>query len=228
MTVTLAQLKQRARNRADMDNSLFVDDSEIVDYINASIAELHDLLIQAYGSDYYINETTFTTVVNQAQYDLPTDFYKLRGIDAKVNGNRWLTLEQFNFNERNRFEDFGVWDLNGVATIRYRILGSKIMFTPVPDRDVDVRLYYVPVAQVLVDDTDELTDFNQYAEYVITDVAIKMLAKEESDTSVFERQKMALIQRITQASQNRDANKPASVTDIYAEDSEEYFYRVNS
>lgn len=228
MAITLAKLKERCRNRADMTDSFFVDDPELTDYINSSIAELHDLLIQSYGSDYYINEITFQTVVNQPSYDLPADFYKLRAIDAKINGTRFLTLEQFNFNERNRFEDFGVWDLNGVATIRYRLLGNTVYFTPVPDRSVDVRMFYIPVAQQLVLDTDELKDFNQYAEYVITDTAIKMLAKEESDTSVFERQKAGLVQRITAAANNRDANKPATVTDIYAEDNEEYFYRVQS
>lgn len=226
MTVTLAQLKTRARNRADMTNSQFVDESELTDYINASIAELHDVLIQAYGSDYYIDETTFQTTVNQAKYDLPTNFYKLRGVDAKVNGTRYLTLEQFNFNERNLFEDFGIWDLNGAATIRYRLLGSQIMFTPVPDRSVEIRMFYIPNAQVLVDDADVLMDFNQYAEYVIVDAAIKMLAKEESDTSVFMAQKAGLLDRITKASQNRDASKPASISDVHAEDNEEYFSRT--
>lgn len=228
MAATLLELKTRARHRADMQTSQFVTDSELTDYINASIAELHDILIQSYGSDYYVNETNFNTVVNQESYDLPADFYKLRGVDAKVNNTRYLTLERYNFNERNRYEDFGVWDLNGVATIRYRLLGSKIRFTPVPDRDVAVRLFYVPMATVLVNDTDELTDFNQYSEYVIVDAAIKMLAKEETDTSVFERQKMGLLDRITKASQNRDANKAESISDIHAEDNEEYFSRGGS
>lgn len=228
MAATLLELRTRARNRADMTSSLFVDDSELNDYINASIAELHDILVQAYGSDYFLAESNFQTVINQETYDLPTDFYKLRGVDAKVNGTRWLKLTRFNFNERNRFEDFGVWDLNGVATIRYRVMGSKIRFTPVPDRDVDVRLFYVPLATILSADTDTLDDFNQYSEYVILDAAIKMLAKEESDTAVFERQKAALVQRITDVANNRDAGDPSTVTDIYAEDNEEYFNNVRS
>lgn len=228
MAATLLELRTRARDRADMQTSQFISDVELNDYINASIAELHDLLIQSYGSDYYINETNFTTQVNEDSYDLPDDFYKMRGVDARVNNTRFLTLERYNFNERNRYEDFGIWDLNGVATIRYRLLGNQIRFTPVPDRTVEVRLYYIPTAQVLTEDTDQLTDFNQYSEYVIVDAAIKMLAKEESDTSVFERQKAGLLQRITVASQNRDANKPNSISDIYAEDNEEYFSRGGS
>ena len=228
MAATLLQLRTRARQRADMENSKFVSDSELNDYINSSIAELHDILIQSYGEDYYINETTFSTIVGQESYDLPTDFYKMRGVDARLTGTRWLTLQPYNFNERNRFEDFGVWDLNGTATIRYRILGNKVRFTPNPDRVVEVRLFYVPMAQELVNDTDQLTDFNQYSEYVITDAAIKMLVKEESDATPFVIQKAALKERIETASKNRDVGSSESISDIYAEDHEDYFYRTDS
>ena len=78
-------------------------------YINQSLAELHDLLIQSYGEEYYVKNVSFQTVGQQEAYDLDTvvtdqDFYKLRGIDAQLNGDDWFTLQQFNFNERNRFQ----------------------------------------------------------------------------------------------------------------------------
>jgi hypothetical protein len=71
--------------------------------------------------------------------------------------------------------------------------------------------------------TGELSDFNQYAEYVITDVAIKMLNKEESDVTVLAAQKMALKRRIEEAAQNRDAENAEYVADIYIEN-DDYFY----
>ena len=49
MSITLAELRTQARNRADMESSEFVTDTELTDYINSSIAELHDILIQSYG-----------------------------------------------------------------------------------------------------------------------------------------------------------------------------------
>ena len=74
MGITLLQLRTQARDRADMTNSLFIADAELNNYINSSIAELHDLLIGAYDSYYSILTSTFNTVSGTATYALPADF----------------------------------------------------------------------------------------------------------------------------------------------------------
>jgi hypothetical protein len=53
-----------------------------------------------------------------------------------------------------------------------------------------------------------------WLEYVITDAAIKMMQKEESDTSVLQLQKAALIKRVEAAGENRDAGSPATIADV--------------
>lgn len=228
MAITLSELRTIARQRADMENSEFITDSELNSYINASIAELHDILIQSYGEDYYVKDVSFTTTPSQEEYDLSTvitdnDFYKLRGLDAQLNGDDFFTLQRFNFNERNRFQNFGVWDYLGITNVRYRLLGNKVRFSPAPDAAITVRVWYIPVAEKLSNDADELSDLNQFSEYVITDACIKMLAKEESDASIFIAQKDALKRRIEEAANNRDAGGSDSITDIYIEN-DDYFY----
>jgi len=228
MAITLAELREQSRQRADQENSEFVTDSELNSYINNSIAELQDILIQAYGSDYYLEEFNFTTVNGQAAYDLPDNFYKLLGVDARLNGQNYFTLKKFTFNERNRFDDFGVWDVFGFSSVRYRVMGSQIRFNPIPDNTTDIRIWYIPVATKLVDDTDELNDFNAFSEYVITDAAIKMMVKEESDPSALIAQKAALKRRIEEVANNRDASNPESVKDIYAENVDYFYWRTRS
>ena len=85
-----------------MENSLFVKDSELTSYINNSIAELHDLLIQSYGDDYYVETVSFNGVSGQIDYALPNGtnysaapkFYKLRGVDVRVGpGGQWLNVK---------------------------------------------------------------------------------------------------------------------------------------
>ena len=53
-----------------------------------------------------------------------------------------------------------------------------------------------------------------WMEYVVCDAAIKMAQKEESDTSVLQLQKQALIKRIEAAAENRDAGSPATISDV--------------
>jgi hypothetical protein len=227
MSVTLLELKTRARERADMTNSTFIEEEELTGYINSSIAELYDLLVAAYGSEYFLESYDFATVNNQADYALPANFYKMKGVDTQLNSDTWFSVRPFNFNERNRNQDI-VWGLIGGPSIRYRILGSNIRFSPLPSGPFNVRLWYVPLSTKLVADSDIFDDLNQFSEYVITDAAIKMMQKEESDVSVLVSQKMDLRKRIENMSADRDAGQPESISDIYAENNEYWFLRGQS
>jgi len=225
MTITLAELRVQARRRSDMESSQFVTDGELTSYINNSIAELHDVLSDAYGSEYFVTVTSSQTITNGIdRYDLPTDFYELKGVDLKLTNQEWTNVKRFNFNERNRFANSSAWEVTGTSNIRYRIVGGQIIFSPTPDVDAEYRLWYTPLPTVLQNDSDELQDFNAYSEYVVVDVAIKMLQKEESDVSVLMAQKKALEKRIRDKSQNRDAAGSDTISDIYAE-ADDYFFR---
>lgn len=217
--VTLAELKERARQRADMENSEFVSDAELTQYINSSLAELHDLLIAAYNEDYVMEEYSWSST-GAMDYDLPSDFYKLRGVDVRMGTGDWATVKRFNFNRRNEDQSAYAWNLLGVPYMEYRLVGSKIRFNRTPSGNLNFRMFYHPRAVELVDDTDQYDDVNAYSEYIVVDTAIKMLQKEESDVQVLMGQKAMLKQRIESMAQNRDANEPESVTDIYAEDSD--------
>lgn len=218
--ITLAELKEQSRQRADMENSEFVSDSELTSYINASLAELHDLLIASYCDDYMMEEYIFVSDTT-LQYTLPSDFYKLRGVDVRRGDTgQWATVKRFNFNRRNEQQNAYAWNLLGLPYIEYRLVGSKIRFNRTPDAQLQFRIFYHPKLEKLVADVDSYDDVNGFAEYVVVDVATKMLQKEESDVTVLMAQKEALRQRIIAMAANRDANEPASVTDVYAEDTE--------
>lgn len=218
MTITLTNLIAQARYRANMENTQFVTDSEITDYVNSSIAELHDLLISSSESEYKVTSTTFVTTSTDT-YALATvaaDFYKLKGVDYQLSNDQWVTLRPFNFNERNRNHNITYNYLNQ-PDIRYRIVGNNFVFSHIPDSGKTIRLWYIPVAVKLVNGTDTLDDLNQFYEYVVTDTAIKMLLKEESDISVQMALKADLKKRIEAMSRNRDMGNPQSISDIYAE-----------
>lgn len=211
MTITLTELQTQVRQRADMENSNFVTDTELTGYINASIAELHDLLISAYDGDYYITAYTFSTVANTDTYALPAAFYKLKGVDIR-DGSDWVELLQFNFRERN--VNTYTWNVDG-PSFRYRLQGSNVALVPTPTSVYSMRLWYIPVATKLVSGADTLADLNQYSEYVVLDAAIKCKEKEEGDVSVLAAQKMAMQQRIVTMAANRDAGTSETIIDVY-------------
>ena len=235
--ITEANLVTRVRQRADMEDNYFVSDIEVQTYINAAIAELHDLLIQTYGQDYYVSSNTFTTTAGTDTYALSTsagaNFYKLRGVDAKLNGSDWFTLRPFSFNERNLRQEGSLSNVLGVANLRYRLVGSNIVFSPVPDANTSVRVWFVPTAQQFTSTTPATStttfdDINGYAEYVVIDAAMKCLQKEESDVSILYAQKKDMKRRIEEAANNRDAGHPLTISDVYLENNEFFFGRSTS
>lgn len=218
-TVTLLSLRTQARERADMEDSDFISDSELNGYINSSIAALYELVVQATGEDYYVVSTEFNTVVGQETYDLPSDFFKAWGMDAKLDNSDWCTLRKFNFRERNRYHDDS-FSRRGVTGIRYRIIGSSIYLTPVPDSAVPVRLWYVPAPTKLESDSDTFDGIAGWEEYVVVDAAIKMLNKEESDVTVLLRERDLLQRRIESSAVGRSQD-PETIVDtrsVYWED----------
>lgn len=213
--ITLADLKLQARQRADKVGSTFIKESELVNYINKSGAELYDLLIGAYGNDYYLKEYEFQVQDGVSEYDLPADFYKLLGVDFQITQQRKLTLKPYMFNERNRYQEGAYWSaVIGISGPRYHLQNEKIKFRPTPDGGYTLVLHYIPCFTDLVDDADLLNGVNGWEEYIILDAAIKMLVKEESDVSQLEKHKDRILLRINTMAENRDAGQSFKVNDV--------------
>ena len=233
--MSLAEIRQQARERADRVNSNFFTTQELNNYINSSMFELYDILVTAY-EDYFLatpvlfqtdgisfnyplpdGVTTFMSGINPSQTIVGAPIDKLVGVDLGVNTvqGAWVTLSKFQFIDRNRYVyPNSQSTLYGVFNLQYRMMGNVIQFIPTPSGNQYIRLWYIPRLQELLQDTDITTvSISRWVDYIITDVAIKMLQKEESDVSVLMAQKMALKKRIEEASQNRDAGQPDKIND---------------
>lgn len=193
---TLAQLRLRAQERCDLVGTAFITNSEWLSLLNASYQELYAIIVQAFGTDYYVQTpstgVTITTNGIDQFFPLASDFFKLLGVDLQVTPSLWVPLKPFAFADRNQFN-----------------------FYTVPKAGQTVRYFYVPRWVPLVADVDTVDGVNGWEEYIIWDAAIKALSKEESDTSVPMAEKQALVARIQAEAENRDAGSPARVVDVY-------------
>jgi hypothetical protein len=135
---SLSELRTLVRQRADMQNSQFVTDDEVDSYINHSWAELYDILVSKSAEDYFLNTHTITLTSGTTTYDLPSDFYKARGVDLTV-GSDTIPIRRYNWAERNQGTQY-----NLTYNYRYRIQGNSIVFNPQPNGSNTVSLYYIP------------------------------------------------------------------------------------
>ena len=210
MSVTLTSLILQVRQRANMEGSGFIDDTvELPAYINASAAELYDVLVSRF-EDYYSTSLPVTIATGNTA-PLPADFYKLVGLDLFVGGYT-VTVHPFNFIERNKFNR--PIQRPRFSPVRYRIMGQNLLLTPPDLAPGSYTIWYVPRFTNLVLGTDTLDTLQNWTDYVVVDAAIKCLVKEESDVSVLLMEKAALLKRIESMAANRDAGEPLTVSDV--------------
>jgi hypothetical protein len=214
-TLTLLQLRTRSRERCDMVNSTFVTDAEFNGYINYSYKELYDLIIDAV-EDYNLSQSSFT-ISSGNTASLPSDFYKLRGLDDMSDPANPRTVRKFIWNERNDYNPYGLARLplgNEYSDVNYRIVGSQLIFQPPEAAAKPYNLWYVPTPVDLASDSDVATGINGWLEYVIIDAAIKALVKEESDTRALERAKGSIRDRINDMKNSRDQGLPEKISRV--------------
>lgn len=102
--VSLGALRIQAQQRSDMQNNPAISTQEWNAYISQSYKELYDILVGAYGNDYYV-KTPFQFTINGSNlYPLPSDHYKLLGVDLQYSASPtgWVTLKRFEFIDRNK------------------------------------------------------------------------------------------------------------------------------
>lgn len=211
--VTLSELREVILDQADMANSSFISTTKLDYWINAAFSELHDLLVLSF-EDYFHAIDTFD-LSSVTDYPLPEDFYKARKV-FWVTGDQKYKLSPYTLETYDAYKNEYASPNYDNRSVKYRILGSQISFTPDPNANGSIELHYIPQFKKLRQPDDEI----HYAvpvgwdEYVVADVVARCLAKEESDPSYFLARKQEIKARIVQAAADRDTGEGHRVRDV--------------
>lgn len=144
---------------------------------------------------------------------LPSDFFKLLGVDVQVNGV-WKGLDELDWSARNAYQTNTVGNTwFGNTTMVYSIEGPILRLYPDPGTTtLDVKIWYIPYATVLSQDTDTFDGINGWEHYVVCDTSIAMLSKEESDTRPLMSERQNIEEQIDILAGTRDEGKPWRVS----------------
>ncbi len=234
--MSLFELRLRAQQTADRVSSTFVVQSEWNSFLRLGMYELYDLLITAY-EDLFASSFVFIQTNGTTQnYPLPDGcsnylggnyngvsgapalaLYKLAGMDLGVNtsNNAWVTLLKYDFIERNKYVyPNSTSTIYGAYNMRYRLMGNNVNLIPTPSGNQQIRVWYSPKLTGLLADVDLTTlGYSGWLRYPIVRAAKYALDKEEgTDTSKLDAEILYLKTRIEQASQNRDAGIPDTIS----------------
>lgn len=212
MSVSVDTLRTRAKQRSDMENNDHVSPSEWIMYINAGYKELYDILVSKF-EDYYTTTASLTVSSGSSTGSLPTDFYKLRGIDRALGGGDYYALLPFSFEKRNsRGYSARLYSLQ--PDIRYRLVGSSIHFSPGDQAAGDYRIWYVPVATDLTAASDTIDNVNGFETYIELSAAIQAVIKGEQDPQAFIMERELVRKRIEEMASNRDVGEVETISDV--------------
>lgn len=192
---TLSDLRTQVRRRADMENTNFVSDTEIDQYVQDSWGELYDLIIESSGGEHLVNpqSAAITTVAGTVGYtpvnaSAGGDLYKVIRVRA-VDGDTTWNLD---FNQKLDFASALDVNSRGRPT-QYLTTGPQptssgasgtsrqVWLHPTPDKAYTVYVQYIPIPRALTTSADvNVQSYTGWDEYVICDAAAKCAEKEES------------------------------------------------
>lgn len=214
---TVGNIILECRQRTNKEKSGFYTSQEMTSMVSQSYKSLYDKIVTAYGDDYYVaTPYSYTTGQNQQLYPLPPNFYKLLLLEVALNPqdpNSYVTVKQFMFRQKNLFNYPNQYTMYGITNIRYRLNGNNIMIVPQTQGGQTLRIWFAPRPSQLINQTDLVDGISGWEEYIVADVCIKMLAKEESDVSVYVRQLEVMDKRLDEMAKNRNIGEPQTVTD---------------
>lgn len=213
--VTLADLRLRTRQSADMVYSQFVTDAEVLTYINSAYSDYYGLVVKAY-EDHYLQDPVSFTIASGNVYALPATFFKLVGLDF-LDGGQWVEVKSFEWNQRNVNSTFAR-DGRYHPRLRYRITGNELRFIPTDQATGTYQYWAIPLFTPLAADNDTVNGYNGWEEYIVLKAAIKCLRKEESSIRDHQAAVDKLESDILEIAKVRDVGETHGTTDVYAND----------
>lgn len=198
------------RQRTNQENSTFVTDAELTEYLNQELAELHARLVQGEGAPHYRASGTIAVTAGTALYPLPADFWRLQEVTATINGVTG-PLHPFMPMEHGWLQNSGPW--GPWSPVRYRVQANNIEFLPAT-QSYTATVYYSPTCPRLVAPTDPFDGFDGYEMAAIYGTCAVVAAKEESEPGFFLSQKERIYKHIDSLAAQRDASHPERVQDV--------------
>lgn len=128
---------------------------------------------------YYSSSTAL--VVPAGTNVLPSDIYKIRGLDANIQQGRWLNCQRYEFESRNDFQmsDWS-WPLQPLYEFQGSGNNAAIRFMPPPNGATPIKIWYYQNSPLLVIPTDSIDGGNGWEDYAVDYAAHYCAVKDEN------------------------------------------------
>lgn len=208
--MTVGEIKAYVWSMVDDLNGDYFTSPEVLRYINQMQQEVQKLLIQSGNNWYVIIDQTQSTVINQGNYTVPTDFLKMNRIELVqnpgVNETRY-SIQSIPLSQKDAicFDS----DVAG-----FYLLKNTLWFSPFPTTVKTIRLYYTYRIPPVAVDADIPDVPLQYHEYLADRVAEICFLKDGRDASFIRAKCMSTEQDLKNDAIERNQDHASRVVSV--------------
>jgi len=232
-TFTAGDIRTRVRERADMENSTFISDVELLRYVSASYTELYDQLVNS-DPERFLREETFTGDGTTKDFAVATDYYGTIRIDFEETDGLRLPLKRIFGEESSRFNHtdatvaVGWHPIHNVSTPTTQML----RLLPTPESGGTYVHSYIVAPADLTSAATAIDGVSGWEEFIVIDAAIKCRTKEETPVGDLERalarftERLEIMRNARSAAQTgRVINTRGDDRDGFVQDEHHLFFR---
>ena len=212
---TLSEIRDRCYQRANRVNATDrFPTTEVDQYINDSYKELWAIL--AKHSLIRVEAQMTITADGSGSYDLPSDFWSIVQVWRQDSNDFYAPLKRHSVKDRR----FGSASSVSGDAYSYRAINEssggtltkKIELYPAPTTKT-YYVVYIPVPATLVSDSDSFDEVLGWDEYIVNDVAIKMLLRDRDYDSVrfLKNEKMEIMRRIRDEAEMQELSETSKI-----------------
>lgn len=203
-----ADLITEVRRISEMENTNFVTDNEIVDYLNSAWRWANMKLGESY-EDWNIETHDFPSVAGTREYAVPADFVRLRKLmyvrDYGTSSEREYPMHRVNWQATDSYP------LYASRPNRFMLRGGNIRLFPVVSSVHNFRLYYLPAPATFTSASVDLEMHYGIDRFIVYDAAMRCLQKEKSDSTEVTMERNNSFNDLMQSADNRDSSEPMAV-----------------
>lgn len=217
----LDSMREEVYERADVRANKFPP-ATVDRILNAKLKGVYRLMCQM-RKDHFLEDDVINVVPGTGNYALPTDHYRLQGLDVPYGGTNH-TLRRFRWSERN----MGQLDASSPLSARYRVKGTRVYFRPVPQWSAAVTIWYLPTPDELTLDAHTFEGVAGYEELAVVRAALVIKTALDEDVTALKAEEAALIADISHDAAENDDAEPNRIRDVDMEmagESLERFFR---
>jgi len=204
----------------DVDAGYFTR-AQVRVWLNNAQVEVQKTVDQAFEG-HFVKCVETTLVVNQREYELPTDFKRLMRLEVVLSGSSFQnqSVQVLNKVTRNQQDVFA----RSGTPMAYYFKGTQLVLVPVPSEAKTLRMEYTYKVPDLSADGDESEIPEQYHEYVSLLAARDGFLKDGRDITTIKSKLDDYETALKRDAEQRNADQPRTVVQtIYDESGDEWY-----